>query len=689
MKPPKIKVGSRVSRLAQIQVKEIFSLLSRKATHLDYTLLTYQTKGDKDKMTSLVSNPADDFFTDTLDQALLSHEIDVAVHSAKDLPQNLKEGLTIFALTASLDETDAFVGKGKLSELKAGAKVGTSSLLRRQMIKDQYPYLEMVDIRGTIEERLAQIKQGKLDGVIVATCALKRLGLEDLIREILPYATTPLQGQLAVVGRAASEELRELFMPIDIRLGYGKVALVGAGPGDPEFISIKAIKALKEADVIFYDYLIDKELLKYARTAEKIYVGKRKGEHTLPQIELCQMLKEKAVQGKDVVRFKGGDPLIFGRGADEISYLQSYHIPVTVVPGISSATGLPSSLGIPLTARGISPSVAFLSGHRDAEDSGQTELIDIPKVETVVFLMGITKLAVIAKSLLAAGWPKETPIIVISQGTTPQERRVLGTIQDIEQRVAQANLSFPALIVVGQTVKFYKKQEAVPENLLYLGTNPERYRSLGHIIHLPMIEITPRKLPAKIITRLLTDLDKYQLIILTSRFAVQYFLKILMKRNNLMAKLRKIDFAVIGGETAQALREFDIESKIVATPETSQGLLRALVERYDLRKMNILFPRSALLNPFLKKKLAQKGASVKELAVYDNKKPAKRDLPRFPIHKILFTSPSTVKNFIEHYGTIPLRWQILSKGPLTSQALKKAGYDSEMLIDNKGGNGEE
>ena len=676
-----LTIGSRNSQLAQVQVREVFDLLAQKGVRSNYSPVTFKTKGDKDKVTSLTTNPADDFFTDTLDMAVLSGKIDIAIHSAKDLPQHLREGLSIFALTQSLDETDAFVGCARLSRLRKGAKIGTSSLLRKAAIEREFPHLKVVDIRGTIQERIAQIESGRVDGVIIATCALKRLGLVYLIKEILPYEATPLQGQLAVVGKTSDQGLREIFMPIDVRLTFGKVNLVGAGPGDPELISVKAIKALKEADVVFYDYLIDKQLLQYAFKAQKIYVGKRKGAHTLPQIELCRMLREKAARGKNVVRLKGGDPLVFGRGAEEVTYLQSYHISVEVIPGISSATGLPSVLGIPLTARGISSSVAFISGHSEAEDRHKPKAVVVPKVDTVVFLMGITKLNIIIKSLLAAGWSKQTPLVVISQGTMPKEKIVSGTIADIKKLVIKADLKPPALIVAGKTVDFYKAREVLKENILYLGTNQKQYWHLGNIIHLPVISITAKKMSDQAISRMLANLDKYQLILLTSRFGVKYFFEILKKKKYPIARLRQVDFAVIGEATTRKLREFHVEPNVIACSETSEGLLEVLVKKYSLKKMSILFPRSALTNPFLKKELTKRGAKVHEWAVYENTKPPKRNLPRIPIHKIIFTSPSTVKNFLKDYGTIPASWKILSKGPVTGWALRKAGYDSDILMD--------
>src|SRR3989338_3169469 len=445
----KIRMGSRASRLALAQVEEITSFLRKRNIRFPYEVIMYKTKGDLDKKTPLSDNPPDDFFTDSLDEAILKGEIDVAVHSAKDLPKDLKKGLSIFALTKSPDETDAFVGHVKISELKEKARVGTSSSVRKTAIEDLNPRITTVDIRGTIEERIALVDEGRIDGVIVATCALKRLGLAHRIKDILPYEATPLQGQLAVVGRENDAALEKIFKSMDIRIRYCTVFLVGAGPGDTELLTVKAIRILKSAHVVFYDYLIDKKLLKYAPKAEKIYVGKRKGDHALSQAQLNRMLRQNAMTGKITVRLKGGDPLVFGRGADEIEYLRSYHIPVEVIPGVSSATGIPSNLGIPLTARSISSSVAFLSGHDEDEKNKIKQLIKIPAVDTLVFLMGLTKLDVIIKSLKQAVWKGNTPVIIISKGTRPEERIVCGDIDTIEEITAREHLEPPALIIVG------------------------------------------------------------------------------------------------------------------------------------------------------------------------------------------------------------------------------------------------
>ena len=446
-----IRIGSRGSRLAIVQVNEVLSLLDK---DLKTQSRIFDTHGDKDKTTSLAANVPTDIFTDALDQALIDKEIDIAVHSAKDLPKNLPEGLSIFALTKELDPSDAFVGSVNFTQLKDGAKIGTSSTLRKEAIKQLNPNVECVAIRGTIQERIEKAENGEYDGIIVATCALKRLGLEDKIKNIMPYESIALQGQLAVVGRSDDVELVELFAAIDARKNYGTVTLVGAGPGDPELITIKGINALKEANTVFYDFLASEELLKHAPHAEHINVGKRKGAHTLKQDELSKMLKDKSLEGRHVVRLKGGDPLIFGRGADEIAYLREYHIPVKVIPGVSSATSIPSSLGIPLTARGISSSVSFVSGHGERESEGKPYTIFAPNTQTHVFLMGLSKLDEILQSLIDLGRSQTTPVVVISKGTCADEKVIRGTIETIKEKILAEKCEPPALIIAGDVVEF-------------------------------------------------------------------------------------------------------------------------------------------------------------------------------------------------------------------------------------------
>lgn len=455
----RVVVGSRKSPLALIQVEETIQAIQKHHPDINIKRETFDTAGDKDLVSCLVQGVTDDFFTNTLDQALLNDEIDVAVHSAKDLPQKLHPDLCIAALTTPKDDSDAWVGRYDWHDLPQGARIGTSSPLRQEQVLQHHPDATIVTIRGTIQQRLDLIKNNKVDGIIVATCAMQRLNLENNITNILPWEGFPLQGQLAVVCRQSDSIMRTLFKSIDARQHYGDVYLVGAGPGDPDLITMKGVSALKKADCVLYDYLTDKKLLDYAPNADHIYVGKRKGEHCLTQSALCRLILDHARSGKTVVRLKGGDPFIFGRGADELRYLKNYHIRTHIIPGISAGTGLATQLGLPLTARGLSSSVAFVSGHGEDEKTGEPKEITFPHADTLVFFMGMTKLNFIVNGLEKRGWDMNTPVLVISNGTRDNELLIKGTLETIEMRVHEAQPEQPGLIIVGPTVGVFYDQQ--------------------------------------------------------------------------------------------------------------------------------------------------------------------------------------------------------------------------------------
>ena len=276
--------------------------------------------------------------------------------------------------------------------------------------------------------------------------------------------------------------------------------------------------------------------------------------------------------------------------------------------------------------------------------------------------------------------------MVISKGTTPEEKIVNATLKTIEDEILKEKLDPPALIIIGETVRFYQPATARKNRqILYLGTNPQKYTSLGEIVHLPMIEITEAKFSREQKEKIIRELNQYDLLMFTSRHGIQYFMKILADTKCPLSRLNSIDCVVIGKETAKTLDEYGIKPKVIPSVETSEGLLSALQREYDLAGKRILFPRSSLSNPYLKEELRQAGAHVTELTVYENNKvqndAARIDLSIQNIGTVFFSSPSTVKNFLDSFGVIPSHWHILSKGPRTAQTLQEAGYKTEVLID--------
>ena len=244
----------------------------------------------------------------------------------------------------------------------------------------------------------------------------------------------------------------------------GKVILVGAGPGDPELISVKGLRLIQQADVIVYDALVLSELLTFAKVGcERLSVGKRAGHHSFSQEEINTLLIAKAKEGKMVVRLKGGDPFVFGRGGEEIEALRNEGIDVEIVPGITAGIGVPSSLGIPLTQRGTSSNVVFVTGSERADNGGNIDWSKISSADTIVVYMGIKSIRHVVSGLINAGRSPETLAVVIFGGTTPQEIVVHGTLNTITEAVEQVSASAPGIIVIGDVVGFLQSDKRVAE----------------------------------------------------------------------------------------------------------------------------------------------------------------------------------------------------------------------------------
>jgi uroporphyrinogen III methyltransferase / synthase len=364
------RVVSRASRLALVQVDEAAEALQlhwvREKDAPRFVTRTLESYGDKNKALSLLDGKAPaDLFTRELDDELRADRADFAIHSAKDLALPLAPDMVVLALLPAADQTDALAcraGLGPtLAQLPPGAKIGTSSPLRQKELTAFRSDFEVVGIRGTIEERLSKVDRGLFDAVIVATCALKRLKLDHRIGQILPFATHPLQGHLAVTGLRSRADLKELWGPLDVRRHWGRVFLVGAGPGDPELLTIKAARLLRQADIVFNDSLANPRILD-GLDAEIRFVGKRGDAGGEQQDRINQALYQAAIEGKRVVRLKGGDPMLFGRATEEMDYLEQRMVDVELVPGVSSALAASSYTQIPLTEREVASSVAFCLG---------------------------------------------------------------------------------------------------------------------------------------------------------------------------------------------------------------------------------------------------------------------------------------------------------------------------------------
>ena len=623
----KIRIISRQSRLALLQVEE----LVKEAGITDYELIKTTSYGDRHKEVSLMDEGlAQDFFTRELDEALLEGRADIAVHSAKDLPNPLPDGIELLALTEGKDPSDSLVARDglTLATLPEGSKVGTSSAQRKEELLKVRPDLVVVPIRGTIEERIAQVDSGAVDALIVATCALDRLGLSHRATERLPFKTHPLQGKLAVTGRH-----------------YGKVWLVGYGPGDPELITVKGQRLLKEADVVFYDDLAFNDnsnfqlsIINY-QLDKLVYVGKRSGRHSHSQEEINELMYQAATEGKTVVRLKGGDPMVFAHGREEIDYLQSRFVKVEVVPGISSGIALASLTQIPLTHRGLARSVAFVLGH--------SKDIQTPTADTLLYYMGGAKVSEIAHSLIASGRSAETPVALVTNVSLPNQRTVFTSLGEMKWALFKAT---PVLIVVGEVVAL----EAKTHKSRVYDTSSTSETPLIKIEHLPFISNSNM------------DILEFDYIVFTSRHGVKHF----FEEYNNNSQLPKI--ISVGSVTTAALRERGIEPFFESPTQSARGIIDFF--RDKPRGSRILLARSDKGLKALTDGLRQH--EVTDLPVYSNrpdKDAVKQDLSQYD--KILFSSPSGVEAFRDLYGItenkeLQFDGLIIAKGETTYEAIQ-------------------
>ena len=688
----KIRVIARGSRLSRLQVEEVF----KNFPELAYEIKYLESYGDKNQQISLLNGEAPaDIFTRELDDAIRQGDADIAIHSAKDLPYPLPEDIEVIALFPAFDTTDSLVSRDhrKLAELPAGSIIGTSSPLRKKGLNELRPDLNIKGIRGCIEERVQQVKDGKYDAAIVATCALKRLGMEDEIAEVLPFPTHPLQGFLAITAKKGSQDLKQAFASKSILDKQGTASLVGFGPGDPDLLTIKAAKAIDAADIIFYDDLIDDSYLA-DKKAEKIYVGKRAGYHHKEQAEINRLLLEAAREGKNVVRLKGGDPMIFAHGSEEIEYLESNLIKVNVIPGITTASALAASQKISLTHRDFSSSVALVSGH--------TPQPVTPDAETLVYYMGAKQLQAIATQLIdKEGWAFNTPVLLTYNVSRPDEQTFETTLWNLRNGEMQ-NLPTPLIALIGNVAGLKHHQASDIKPTLYTGTLPAIEKRKADYTYTPLIEINyehtyffyeddndeglHKYYLGKDINEPDADLgiDLANYILFTSQYSVNAAYK------DIQAILDNKDahiypcFISIGDTTTEALHKAGVKDVIQVEKDNRYGVIKwfkkekekfvAAKPRYEQVKNNrlVFYPHSSLSSEAIPLALQELGFSVDSVIAYNNVLP--KNIRRVNLNhfkRIVFTSPSTIDNFIKLYGKLPENTEFITRGPITQEHLEE------------------
>lgn len=454
-----------------------------------------------------------------------------------------------------------------------------------------------------------------------------------------------------------------------------KVYLVGAGPGDFELITVKGYKLIARADVIIHDHLIPHELLKLAKPdAEIISVGKFAGRHTKTQDRINAVLVEKAKDKKVVVRLKGGDPFLFGRGGEEAQACAEEGIDFEVVPGVTSALAAPSYAGIPPTHRDFTSNVAIVTGHRRDEKQ-----IEIPNAGTLVFLMGVANIKKIVDSLLKAGWPQKTKIAAVENGTCYNQRVITGTLDNFVRKVQQENLKTPAIFIVGKVVELHQKLNwfGKKPTVLVLGTHPEKYTRLGTIVHRPMIKCVPLKDYSQL-NDALKRIETFNWLIFTSANAAGFFFDRLHSAGDDARSLAKNKVAVIGKTTAQQLLGFGIAADVVPDTESSAGLLEKF-STIDIKNKKVLLPQAKVASRELPEGLIKLGAKVEVAPVYQTVEMEPDDIDFEHIDKILFTSGSTVRAFVKKFGKVPPHIKACCLGLPTQAIAKENGIDADIL----------
>ncbi|HEU4685724.1 MAG TPA: uroporphyrinogen-III C-methyltransferase [Nitrospira sp.] len=485
----------------------------------------------------------------------------------------------------------------------------------------------------------------------------------------------------------------------------GKVYLVGAGPGDPGLLTLKGRECLEQAQVVLYDYLANPSLLEYAPAqAERIYVGRRGRGQYQEQADINRLLIERASAGRVVVRLKGGDPFVFGRGGEEAEAVAAAGIEFEVVPGVTAAVAVPAYAGIPVTHRTLASTVTVVTGHEDPAKPGS--VVGWPKLAgssgTLVFLMGMKTLPTIVERLLKGGRAGETPVALIRWGSRADQRTLIGTLNDIVGKAERARLEPPTVIVIGEVVRLRDQLSWFERRPLFgkriLVTRPKHQvgefsRLLSAYgaepIGIPTIDIVP-PVSWDPLDRAIAHVRDYAWLILTSKNAVGPFLSRLKNSGSDVRVLAHLRICAIGPRTAEELERHGLIADMVPQQYQAEGILETF-KRIDLQGARILIPRAEAAREILPDQLRGMGAQVDVVPVYRTVVPRDRvealrqafDDQRVDV--VTFTSSSTVRNFVELTGGPEPARRLLAQclvaciGPITAQTVKDYGLPVGIL----------
>jgi len=473
----------------------------------------------------------------------------------------------------------------------------------------------------------------------------------------------------------------------------GKVFLVGAGPGDPNLLTLRAAELIASADVVATDALVAPEIVaRVPKGAELIYVGKRAGAHTIPQDETNRLLIQKAREGKRVVRLKGGDPFVFGRGGEEAEELAAASIEFEIVPGVSSAIAGPAYAGIPVTHRAHATSVTFVTGH-ESEDTTGVNWKALAQLEgTIVFLMGIANLPMIVRKLREHGAPATRPVAIVSKGTTTQQKTVTGTLDSIEERAA--GIATPALIVVGgvvtlhDTINWFESKPLFGKRVVVTRAREQASglkrlleEAGAQVLQFPTIEIAP---PSSYdsLDRVIDGIGDYQWLIFTSANGVDAFFERLKHHGEDSRALAGVMVAAVGESTADDLRKHGVDPDLVPPKFQSTALLPLLDA--DQKGIRTAVVRAAEGREELIDELRRRGGEVDLAVGYQTRKVTAAADELHDIDVVTFTSASTADNFFDVLpDKKPIETAMLASiGPATSEAIRRHGRAPDVEADS-------
>ena len=476
--------------------------------------------------------------------------------------------------------------------------------------------------------------------------------------------------------------------------GVAKVYLVGAGPGDLGLVTLRAKECIEQANVIVYDHLANPEMLSWAREdAEIIYAGKEAGKHALKQDEINALLVTKAREGKQVVRLKGGDPFVFGRGAEEAGAIVDAGIAFEIVPGITSAIAGPAYAGIPVTHRGQNSHVTFFTGHEDpTKAQSSIDYAALTKLGgTQVMLMGVERIESIARQMMEQGARKDLPVALVRWATTGRQETLVGTLENIAKQVVDIGFEAPGVAVFGEVVSlrenlnWYEKRPLSGKRIVVTRTRKQaselsnQLRALGaEVVELPTIRIEP---PTELreFAELVQDAHSYDWIIFTSPNGVEAFFEMFFKLYDDVREIGASRIAAIGPATAQRVKDYHVHVDLQPAEFIAEAIVREFIKQGGVENLRILIARAEKARDVLPKKLSGLGAIVDEGFAYRtvpetrDATGARRRLLEEGADLITFTSSSTVENFLALGVPWPKGMQVASIGPITSKTARDHG----------------